>query len=38
MNKMSNIMVAVILALGAIISMAIIANAIDKNNISNKLF
>lgn len=36
MNKMSNIMVAVILALGAIISMAIIANAIDKNNISNR--
>lgn len=36
MNKMSNIMVAVILTLGAIISMAIIANAIDKNNISNR--
>lgn len=36
MNKMSNIIVAIILALGAIISMAIIANAIDKNNISNK--
>lgn len=36
MNKMSNIIVAIILALGAIISMAIIANAIEKNNISNK--
>ena len=36
MNKMSNIMVAVILSLGAIISMAIIANAMDKNNISNR--
>ena len=36
MNKMSNIIVAIVLALGAIISMAIIANAIEKNNISNK--
>ncbi|WP_068268204.1 SIMPL domain-containing protein [Caviibacter abscessus] len=36
MNKMSNIIVAIVLALGAIISMAIIANAIERNNTSNK--